>query len=89
MIIATDLQPFNIVNDAGFKKFINLLDPKYVLPSKFTIRKNLMKTLYLHGFNKLKEVLNDINYVAITTDCYNRISDNRILSINNVSLYKH
>jgi len=81
MMIATDLQPFNIVNDAGFKKFINLLDPKYVLPSKFTIREKLMKTLYLHGFNKLKEVLNDINYVAITTDCWTSVTTESYLSI--------
>jgi len=63
------------------KKFINLLDPKYVLPSKFKIRENLMKTLYLHGFNKLKEVLNDINYVAVTTDCWTSVTTEFYLSI--------
>lgn len=70
MMIATDFQPFNIVNDVGFRKFIHLLDPKYALPSKFTIKENIMKNLYFQAKNKLKEVLHDINYVAITTDCW-------------------
>jgi len=40
-----------------------------------------MKTLYLHGFNKLKEVLNDINYLAITTDCWTSVTTESYLSI--------
>lgn len=80
-MIATDLQPFNIVNDVGFKKFIHLLDPKYVLPSKFTIRTNLMKDLYLQGFNKLKQILSDVNYMAITTDSWTSVTTESYLSV--------
>jgi len=81
MMIATDLQSFNIMNDIGFKKFIYCLDLKYVLPSKFTIRENLMKNLYLQDFNKLKQILNIINYIAITTDCWTSVATESYISV--------
>lgn len=45
MMLATDFQPHSIVNDVGFKKFVNLLDPKYVLPSKTTLRDTIQKKI--------------------------------------------
>lgn len=69
-MIATDLHPFNIVNNVGFEKFVNPFDPKYVLPANLQSKKNLMKTLYFQGFNKLKQILNEIKYIAITTDSW-------------------
>ena len=74
MMIATDYQPYNILNDVGFQKFVQLLDPRYVLPSKFTLREKIMKTLYLEGCNKLKQILHNINYIAITTDTWTSIA---------------
>ena len=68
LLIATDFQPFNIVNDKGFRMFVNKLDPKYVIPSKYTLRENIMQKLYSDIAKKLKEMLDKINYVALTTD---------------------
>lgn len=33
MLVAKDLQPLSIVNDEGFREFVNELDPSYKLPS--------------------------------------------------------
>ena len=33
-MIVTDLQPVSIVEDTGFKKLLNILDPKYTTPSR-------------------------------------------------------
>lgn len=43
MMIAKDFQPCNIFNGTDFKKFFTLLDPRYLLPSKFTVRKKNLK----------------------------------------------
>lgn len=40
-MIVKDAQPFSIVEDHGFKAFVNLLDPTYILPT----RKALGKTV--------------------------------------------
>lgn len=69
-MIAKDFQPFNIVNDTGFKQLLNIIDPKYVIPSKTTVRDNYMKEYYLSAKNKLKDMLMDTSYVAITTDSW-------------------
>lgn len=70
LMIATDLQPFNIVNDTGFTNFVSLLDPRYILPSKFKIREKIMKEMYSDTCQKLKEILKNVNYVAITSDSW-------------------
>lgn len=80
-MIATDLQPFSVVNDNGFRHFINLLDPKYVIPSKFTIREKIMKDMYNKCVLKLKGILKDIHFVAITTDSWTSVSTESYLAI--------
>lgn len=42
-MICKDFQPFSVVEDDGFKNFIKLLDPRYNLPSRTTLRDNLLK----------------------------------------------
>ena len=36
-MLVTDIQPAKIVEDKGFRKFINVLDPRYNPPSRRTI----------------------------------------------------
>lgn len=69
-MIAKDFQPFNIVNDIGFRQLIYVLDPKYVIPSKTTIREKIMTQYYVSAKNKLKDILENIQNVAITTDSW-------------------
>lgn len=40
-----------------------------------------MKNLYLQNFNKLKQILNDINYMAITTDCWTSVTTESYVSM--------
>lgn len=65
----------------GFKKFVNLLDPKYVLPSKTTLRDTIQKKLYLEGVNKLKDILNNIEFLAITSDCWTSLASESYISV--------
>ncbi|XP_050340027.1 uncharacterized protein LOC126766179 [Bactrocera neohumeralis] len=60
-MIAVDVQPFSCVDDDGFKELMKEMDPRYdvVLPSQYESLKN-----------KLQSVLNDIDFVAITTDLW-------------------
>lgn len=46
VMIATDFQPYSIVEDCGFRKFVEALNPNYVLLSRQQIRYDLMPALY-------------------------------------------
>ncbi|XP_072386859.1 E3 SUMO-protein ligase ZBED1-like [Diabrotica undecimpunctata] len=81
LMIATDLQAFNIVNDSGFKNFVNMLDPRYVLSSKFTIRETIMNDMYQKCVLKLKDVLKQNNFVSITTDSWTSVSTESYMAI--------
>lgn len=38
-MIALDFQPFSVVDDKGFRKFIHALNPTYAIPSRKTLPK--------------------------------------------------
>lgn len=40
-MMVKDMQPYNIVNDEGFREFVYALDPRYQLPSRSTLIRNL------------------------------------------------
>ncbi|KYN22008.1 hypothetical protein ALC57_05608 [Trachymyrmex cornetzi] len=80
-MVATDFQPFTIVNDTGFQEFVNLLDPRYKLPSTYTLSEKLLQEAYLEAYNKLKTDLNKINYVGITCDSWTFIANEPYLIV--------
>lgn len=45
-MIINDLQPASIVEDKGFVSLINVLDPRYALPSRRTISRSLLPRRY-------------------------------------------
>lgn len=69
-MICTDYQPFTIVEDKGFKNFISLLDPRYILPCPNTVANKLLKEEYLEKYQKLKNELNATDFVSITCDLW-------------------
>lgn len=52
-MVCDDYQPFNIVNDTGFRNFVNILDPRYIIPSTSTLRDKLMKSMFEEAESKL------------------------------------
>nr|XP_017035011.2 E3 SUMO-protein ligase ZBED1-like [Drosophila kikkawai] len=69
-MIARDVQPFTIVSDPGFVELVNTLDPMYKLPSKTHMRNVTLKSEYEALRVKLQVILNQVEYVGITTDCW-------------------
>lgn len=64
MMIATDFEPYSIVEDRGFRNFVEVLNPNYVLPSRQYIRCDLIPTLYAKAKARLSSMLENIEYVA-------------------------
>lgn len=70
MMIATDLQPFSIVEDAGFRKYSKVLNPSYRLPSRKTISQSLIPERFLKCQAMVKEKVAHAEAVCLTTDCW-------------------
>lgn len=70
LLFTKDFQPFSVVEDIGFKKFVNALNPSYHLPSRKTISKSLLSAAYEETYNKTKTIIETIKSVTLTTDCW-------------------
>ena len=79
-MIIYDLQPFQIVENKGFKTFVKALNPGYVLPNRHTISKTLIPALHEQCLNKVKNMMETVK-VCITTDCWTSINNESFLAI--------
>ncbi|XP_058613457.1 zinc finger BED domain-containing protein 4-like [Onychostoma macrolepis] len=72
-MVVKDLQPFTIVEDMGFRAFVNKLDPSYVLPSR-----KALKTMVTEKYNSTKEKtmrdLQKAEFVSLTADMWSSIN---------------
>jgi len=55
-MVAKDVRPYNIVENGGFVKYSQVLDPRYKLPSKTHLRDVLMVNLYKETSAKLVRI---------------------------------
>ncbi|KAK2579952.1 hypothetical protein KPH14_007632 [Odynerus spinipes] len=63
-LVIDDLQPLTIVEDKGFVRLINFLDPKYKLPSRKTLK----------AWLNAKYELESIDKICLTTDTWTSIN---------------
>ena len=69
--IAEDMLPINTVKNEGLKWFINLIDPRYVLPGRKHFSHIALPKLYAECMEKVEEQLKTyFMYVATTTDLW-------------------
>ncbi|XP_015376740.1 PREDICTED: zinc finger BED domain-containing protein 4-like [Diuraphis noxia] len=59
---------FSIVDDKEFRKFVNMLNPGYELPSRQTVSKNLIPRLYNSTLEVLKKKVENASAVSLTAD---------------------
>lgn len=69
-MLVSDLQPASVVEDVGFQRLLKVVDPKYELPSRRTIMRELLPTLYKKRKQELLETLAKADYCALTTDLW-------------------
>lgn len=80
-MITTDLQPFSVVEDKGFREYTKALNPSYTLPG----RKVLSQTMIPAQFSKCQESVKgkvaQAAYVCLTTDCWTSRTTTSFLSV--------
>ncbi|CAH0726848.1 unnamed protein product, partial [Brenthis ino] len=69
-MITQDYQPFSVVEDNGFKGFVEALNPSYELPNRKLISKTLIPDWYLDCKNQMMELVQKAKNVCLTMDCW-------------------
>ena len=76
-MIVTDTQPFTVVDDKGFRAFVQKLDPTYQLPSRSTI-KAMVERKYEE--EKRKTIV-ELEKVSITADMWTSLNMDAYLGV--------
>ncbi|XP_056132772.1 E3 SUMO-protein ligase ZBED1-like [Lampris incognitus] len=72
-MVALDMQPLSIVEDVGFKRLVEYLEPGYSIPSRKTITTRVGK-MYQDCGSKTKHQLLHTPHVELTTDCWTSLN---------------
>ncbi|KAM3875305.1 E3 SUMO-protein ligase ZBED1-like [Diretmus argenteus] len=73
-MIETDMRPISVVEGEGFKQLIQYLEPEYVMPSRATIIKRIVKR-FEEKKDALKVKLARADKLALTTDCWTALTN--------------
>ena len=79
-MIVKDCQPFSIVEDVGFKTFVSLLDPNYILPSRKAL-KTMVAKKFKEEKEKAREELQKATAVGLTSDMWTSIHMDAYLAV--------
>ena len=80
-MIVKHLQPFSIVEDAGFQGLMKHIVPQYSIPSRRYFVDNVIGELYLDTRAKLVSIISSVQHLSLslTTDIWSsRINDGYI-----------
>lgn len=69
-MIATDMEPYSIVDKIGFRRFAKSLQPKYEMPSRRYMSDTAIPEMYSAVRVKVKSLLAKADYVSFTTDIW-------------------
>lgn len=68
--IAEDMAPLETVNQTGFKKMLNTLDKRYIIPSRTHFSQAALPALYKKGRGKIKDELKQAEFYSTTSDLW-------------------
>lgn len=80
-MIALDFQPISIVEDVGFKRLVDTLEPKYNLPSRKYVTETILHKILYTGVKKELVHAPGVEYYSFTTDVWStNVASHSLLS---------
>ncbi|KAJ8355876.1 hypothetical protein SKAU_G00186700 [Synaphobranchus kaupii] len=79
-MIVLDSQPFSLVEDIGFKAFVNKLNPTYTIPTRKAL-KLMVDKRYDEAKEKAMAEVQDAEYVSLTADMWTSINMDSYLGV--------
>lgn len=80
-LFTNDYQPFSVVEDTGFRKFVSVLNPAYSLPDRKTISNTLIPAAFEECKTGVKNQLKDVDSFCLTTDCWSSSAQESYLAL--------
>ncbi|XP_071088069.1 E3 SUMO-protein ligase ZBED1-like [Haliotis cracherodii] len=68
VFIALDMRPYSVVENVGFRRLVNTLEPRYQIPSRTHFTNTVMPKLYENTKREVLKRIEGASSVAITTD---------------------
>ena len=68
VFIAKDMRPYSVVENKGFQHMINVLEPRYDLPSRVHFSEKVIPKLYEEVKAEVESDLKSAEFVALTND---------------------
>jgi len=78
--VIKDLKPLSIVEGEGFREFMHIAVPEYIVPCRMTITRQIDQMAIVEREN-LKKVLKDIPNVCLTVDFWTSVANNSYLGV--------
>ncbi|XP_073681633.1 E3 SUMO-protein ligase ZBED1-like [Garra rufa] len=79
--IAKDLRPYSVVDNQGFRTMLQVLEPRYSVPSRRYFSDTAIPALYRETKAQILESLCNTDRVAITCDAWTSISTDSYVTI--------
>ena len=84
-VLIHDFQPFSFVEDRGFKKLMEELEPRYEIPSRTSFSRSVIPRIYKEVKEQVKSKVVDLqqrkNKVALTTDMWSSEANESYLGL--------
>lgn len=81
LLFTHDIQPFSLVEDYGFRKFVETLNSSYELPSRKAITNTLLPVTFEEIYNNTKRKISEVRFVTLTTDCWTSQNSENYLTV--------
>jgi hypothetical protein len=79
--IAEDIRPISVVEGNGFKRLVEKLDPRYQLPCRRTLSKNIIPSLAEEEKGRIADDLKFADTIALTTDTWTSLTSTSFMSV--------
>ena len=81
-MIALDCQPFFLVDDVGFVRLVNALEPRYKMVSRKYITETILPQIHSNTLSKVKDEITEAKWISCTSDIWStEISSDSLLSL--------
>ncbi len=81
-MIALDCQPFSVVQDVGFVRLLNTLEPRYSVPSRRYITETILPRIKDGVASEVRKAIAGVQWFSFTTDIWStEVSNDSLLSL--------
>ena len=80
-MVAEDLQPLSIVENKGFIKLLNELEPRYTMPSRRHLIRTILPGIYESSKEAIQKNLHLTSYVSLTTDIWTSLNTTSFITV--------